>query len=539
MQTQHYLISIFLILFSVINCVDRRETFAENIRSYAKSVTKPTKTDELISDFKNKLILLFYTLTIDEINKIQVKFDLSDSLTLQIKAAPYARVSGAIKVEEEKPSGFFSFEKTLGSAVKEDDGRITFALIKTKSFANLILKYDTYTEKICKKKFIFKKCYKVKKQRERELTNSEQLIVRNAVEYSATNSILESVDILKNGDYELYMTDTGSIFSPDHKSVAHLTYFGNIAIGPISELNSILPIDYKYEFESGLNNGHLVKKATGDIIELNNYPNLNNGNYLNLVIKKGYFHKFNFIIKNKIKKFPSEYSNYMITASENGPYILEVKKNGNVILYQKNNKNNILWQTNTSNQGIGPYNFHLTNDKLLILEDSNGKILYQSEKYINLPTIFYGNSGSNGVHVYNGQNINGFVGQHLNQLHLESKECNIIYGGKIKIINRDISRSSSSDNNNIPYPDTYIYENFHASISNNNEYDICYTAQLRDYVWTSVGCNGEKVGYEITEKTRQNSDVSYNYIESLIIYVKEKEESVAITNRNVPKITTI
>ena len=50
----------------------------------------------------------------------------------------------------------------------------------------------------------------------------------------------------KIDDYELYMSNTGSIFSPDHKSVAYITYFGDIEIDPVFELNSILSLKSEY-----------------------------------------------------------------------------------------------------------------------------------------------------------------------------------------------------------------------------------------------------------------------------------------------------
>ena len=72
--------------------------------------------------------------------------------------------------------------------------------------------------------------------------------------------------------------------------------------------------------------------------------------------------------------------------------MFQKKKNVNLILYSKNNPNNILWQTNTANKGKGPYNLHLTNDKKLMLEDSNEEIIYQYRDYKEILTIFYGNS---------------------------------------------------------------------------------------------------------------------------------------------------
>ena len=538
MKIQKISIAIFFLILSLITCADRRTIFAENIRAYAHSRTKPAKADELVSDYQNRLTILFYDLTLKDLEETKVKFDLSDSLTMQIKTALYARSSGAIKIEEKTELDYSSYEETIGSAIKGDDGKISFALIKTKTFADLKKQYESYYVPECKRKFIFfNKCHDIEKQKERELTDAEKLIINDAVKYSAVNSILEGVEILKGGDYELYMSDTGNIFSPDHQSVAHVTYFGNIAIGPSSELNSLLPIDYQYEFKeykNDKNNGHLEKKITNNAIELNDYPVTSEQLHYNLIVKKGYFHKFNFLIKNEaLNMFPTQYANYIYKTSENGPYVLEVKKNGNVILYQKND-NKILWQTNTANQGKGPYNFHLTNDKILILEDSNGKILYQSGSYKNTPTIFYGNNGINGNFFYNGIKINpDGKSLPLNKLYIktENQKTSILYGGNVKEINREVLYYSDSFTFS-----SYEFTTFHAKFANYDDYDICYTVQITLWGWTAIGCNGEEVGYKITENGINNSEVNSYYLQSLVIFLKKKEEPVPQLSKFMPKV---
>ena len=306
----------FLIIF--INCEDRRTSFANNIKQYALSINRPKGTEEFVSGFENKLTLLFYTLTLKELEETKVKFDLSNELINQIKAAPYARSSAAKKINEAKVISYYSYEETLGAAIKEDDDRITFALIKTKSFAKLRVRYDHFYTEVCKTIFfIFKKCHNVLRLKEKSLTAADKELITQASKYSAINSILEGAEILEKGDYELYMSDTGSIFSPDHKSVAHITYFGNIAIGPVSELNAILPIEYSYE-KNYTNNtgrtgggGHFGGRKLSSVTEPTEndiqkyivgnctsfqYPTSKNDTGI-LVLKNGLFHKFNFLIK--------------------------------------------------------------------------------------------------------------------------------------------------------------------------------------------------------------------------------------------------
>ena len=522
MKVSKLLLSIILLMVSFIICEDRRTVFANNIKSYTKSKSKPNGIENVVKNFETELSVLFYTLTIKELNEVKVKFDLSDSLTQQIKIAPYARSSGAIKVSDNILSNYYTYEETIGSAIKEDDGKITFALIRTKSKATINYKYQTSTTRECHRSWLFfKKCHDVEFKVKLPLTEAEKILITEGVKYSVGKPILEGVEILKRNDYELYMTDKGSIFSPDHKSVAHITYFGNIAIGPVSELNAILPIVDNYTKEYA-------------------YPIKDNVYGEDLILNNGSFHKFDFLMSYGISKFPREYVNYMKEKSLNGPFILEVKKNGNVILYEKKT-NKIIWETKTSNQGVGPYNFHLTNDKKLILEDSNGKILYEYKYYSDVPTIFYGCYKETGGHVYNGHilypayqssglnkfmsNINHSQTEEVqypigpSQLHIKTDNDNkytITYGGRIKDSKEWFTFDNKGNNNNNLYPTQTKIDMFKAFFSNNNDYDICYTVRSSSHGWTNFGCNGEEVGIN-------SNDNSYIY--NLIIYIKEKRES--------------
>ena len=135
---------ILLLTLSLIACEDKRSIFAEKIRSYVQERTNPVKANELVYDIQNKLTILSYTLSLKELEEVKIKYDLSDSLVMQIKAAPFARTSGVKKIEEKLQSNFDTYEESLGAALKENDGKISFALIKTKSFAKLKAQYEKY-----------------------------------------------------------------------------------------------------------------------------------------------------------------------------------------------------------------------------------------------------------------------------------------------------------------------------------------------------------------------------------------------------------
>ena len=532
MKIEKLWLGTFLLIISFINCTDKSVIFAKNIEKIIENLKLPDKTYELVSKFDNKMSIFFYTATEKELDELQSKFDLSKDIIKQIKLIKSSREVNVRPVKEEIHPNFFSYESSIGAALKEDDGRISFALIKLKSFANLKTRYDTHKERSCSGWWIFKSCYDTLVKTEKAITPAEKLILSKAVEYSTSKELKEAVSILKRGDFLIYMTDSVSMFSPDHKSVMHIAYFGNIAIGPTSELNSILPVNYKFSLndKKGV---RLIKQATGDVFQLRNYPT-NEGissDIEDFVTNKGQFHKFNFLIKNKIKKFPGEYLPYMSGAAFNGPYVFELKKNGNLIFYQKSSNPfgaQTYWSSNTANKGTFPYNLYLTNDRKLVLKDAKGLIIYQSNGFVETPTVYYGNSGQYGSFSYNGflANTNRYSYLNPNTFYLktDNKNFNIEYEIRDKSNGRKFTYYT---NNNDVYSRNRIIKKgtsidyFKAKIiSGNNNFDLCYTAKLDYGKWTKIGCNGDVVGYLHNSKNDSRS------IKDLIIYVKEKSESI-------------
>ena len=526
MKETNYLI--FLLIVSFICCQEKKKILADNIEKNVLNRTLLNVSKELVLDCKNQLSVLFYTTTLNELKNIQDKFNLSDSIMNQIKTVPYIRSSGAVKVEESNLLNYYTYQETLGSVIKEDNGKINFALIRIKSKSLTNLRIESYTKRVCETiLLIFEKCHDEIYYGPKTITEEQKIKITEAIKFSAGNLLLKGVEILRRDDYELYMTDTSSIFSPDHQSVLHMTYFGNIAIGPLSELNAILPIDHEkhnYILEYG-------------------YPYRKVYNYYH---NKGLFHKFNFLIKNKTEftNFPAQYDNYIQEGAKKGPYILEIKKNGNVIFYEEKT-NNIIWQTNTTNQGKGPYNFYLTNDKILILEDSTGKIIYRSKEYKEMPTIFYGNCGEYCLHFTNGFILSplsdkygekgldpGFYdSEHLKPF-INPKEIHIMtdnddiyeitYGGKafnnsFSLFEYDNAGNHDNDFGNIDVKMSKFYANIKSEDDDN--YDICYLGYLNGYGWTNITCNGEEIG-------DKSNIVGKTYIQYLIIYLKEKGEPI-------------
>ena len=568
MKTPKLFTLIILLTLSFSNCGDRRAVFADNIKKYIKGITKPWGSESLVSNFDTKLTLLIYTLTLKQLDEVKIKFGLSNNLINQIKSAPFARASGCIKVGETTKPNYYTYEETIGSAIKEDDGRISFALIKTQAFAELKSRYDKFYTRSCSRTFIFfKECHNIEHLKLKNISPSEQIIINKAAKYAAVRKISEGADILKKGDFELYMTDTQSIFSPDRKSVAHLTYFGYIAIGPVSELNAVLPLKYQYVNSDAIKKKHnfgenkLVKFPTGAYTDEYSYPTFSKE--ADLALNLGLFHKFNFVSKFVINEFPGDYIRTLKERGESGPYVLELKKNGNLILYRKKD-NYYLWQSNTNTPGVkGPFNLHLRNDKVLVLEDSNGKILYQSKQYKDVPTIYYSSSTRYGKHVYNGLILNKLYFQsklnfanifkggnvkwvyeevrtpiYLNKLHIKTandRKYRLVYGGRILGTNNWFYYDNKGNYNPGKYNGEMRFNMFYATLSGgNNDYKICYTVRLNDIGWTSIACDGNKVGVEFERNTIWGIVKNRrHYIENIIIYVtKSKMSFIPVISKN-------
>ena len=74
---------------------------------------------------------------------------------------------------------------------------------------------------------------------------------------------------------------------------------------------------------------------------------------------------------------------------------------------------------------------------------------------------------------------------------------------------------------------------FYATLSGgNNDYKICYTVRLNDIGWTSIACDGNKVGVEFGRNGIFGIIKNIiHYIENIIIYVTKSKMSY------IPKIS--
>ena len=75
-------------------------------------------------------------------------------------------------------------------------------------------------------------------------TEEEKDTIYKVEEYYCRKYIIDHLDDIENNDYLIYLSEGTSIFSPDHKSLAYITSYGDIAIGPASEVNSLKDVEY-------------------------------------------------------------------------------------------------------------------------------------------------------------------------------------------------------------------------------------------------------------------------------------------------------
>ena len=84
-----FLLLLFILTFSYIYCEDRRKLFVENIKKYLSSLNKSKDAKELIEKFEVSTMILCNTLALNEIDEMQIKFGLSNSIIEQLKFAQY------------------------------------------------------------------------------------------------------------------------------------------------------------------------------------------------------------------------------------------------------------------------------------------------------------------------------------------------------------------------------------------------------------------------------------------------------------------
>ena len=127
-----------------------------------------------------------------------------------------------------------------------------------------------------------------------------------------------------------------------------------------------------------------------------------------------------------------------------------------------------------------------------------------------------------------------------------NEKYKITYGGRIK----GTDKWFNYDNKGNYHPELYKgetnFDMFYANLT--GDYDICYTACFNEKGWTSIACNGDKVGVESDVKkkgikfpffrkrkrnqNKKNIKNNNYYITSLVIYVKEKGESIPSISKN-------
>ena len=188
-----------LFIISLINCEDSKTLLTKKIEEYVKSLLTPSSTQNLIDSYDKKIVdAFFYTFDQNKVDEVKVKFNLPDSVVSCIKLARLAKINGN---ENLRSLSNYTYEKEIVSARREDDGKISLALLKTRSRALIKKRFEIYYTKECHTTaLIFKKCKKVSHIKEKKLTASEEALVNNAVQYSANQLLLDVINIIKKGD---------------------------------------------------------------------------------------------------------------------------------------------------------------------------------------------------------------------------------------------------------------------------------------------------------------------------------------------------
>ena len=200
MKIQKSLFIIFLLMANIINCEDGRTYIINLLEKYSKRVGQTTFPKNFVESYKANIIdVIFDTIEPSEIDDAKIIYNLPDSL---IKQAKSVKVNEPIIKENVKENNPYDiYELNLNIARKEDNGKITLALITTRSNAKAKKQKFTISVRVCEKvAIIFKKCHDEQRTGERDLNNSEKSQVISWIRFTTYKKLLEVVDILKKGN---------------------------------------------------------------------------------------------------------------------------------------------------------------------------------------------------------------------------------------------------------------------------------------------------------------------------------------------------
>ena len=199
MKIQKSLSIIFLLIATIIKCEDGRTYVIKTLEKYVRQMGTSTFPNFVVEKYENNVIdVIFDTIEPSELDDIKIMYNLPDSLIKQAKSVKVNEPSIQKNVKENNPYNIL--ELSLSIAYKEDNGKISLALITTRSKAIVRKQYETYNVKKCDRFLMFKNCHTEQQTVERDLDLGEMNEVVFRIRFEAYKKLLEVVDILKKGD---------------------------------------------------------------------------------------------------------------------------------------------------------------------------------------------------------------------------------------------------------------------------------------------------------------------------------------------------
>lgn len=521
------IISLFSSIFSAIDIQTKREIFADNIQSFIQDTKPPEKWNDYVYNVKAGASIIIYGIEFDQVSKVKNKFDLTEEMMTQIKAAKFCSSPNSYsKLENRKAYGTSSYQFDLGAAFREDE-MIYFALIRAQAECSTKTKYEIVKVEKCHRVLFWNSCHYEDVYVPRSYTGEEIRIVQTYLDYRSLQTIKSYLPRLREGNYQLIMSHGHSIYSEDGKSVAYFTDFGALAIGPTSKL-PVYSKPFKYYKYWDKEKAELVTKIAGSDHRIDCYiTDVKTKEKKCFTYLKGLYWKFNFVGRT-ISDYQRSIDRFELIERyrNNGKYLLELKSNGNMVITNTLN-NQITWQSYTANKGKGPYNLEITNNKTLVLFDSEDKIIYSSKPYVNVASVDYKVHQNGWYRGLNGEICgNTFTSvaidaisvsayKYYNDTSLSVKYT--VYNSQGATSKADGVRASISQTINgkeITQSIDYLEMHF----TRETGYNLCYSVFVRDEGWTDYACNGAYVG-------RQGySNTFYKNLMGLMVFIVPKNE---------------
>ena len=277
------------------------------IGKYSNYLKKPQTRAQTYVDF---IDILNY-------DSIKQKYGFPDELMNQLKRMLYSSVYASEQINYIQRADLSYLERIFGVAKKLDE-KVIFAILKTQTRSDLVIKYNIVRKRECTTVLFWKECEWVNEKVSRGFTESETNMINEGIKLHSEISMKNELNKL-GSSYQTVLTQGSYLYSPSGYTVLSIIRNGEININGIQE---------KFVWHSGV-----TRSYRGFINNINNQIN-------------------------------------------GEPHSLIITDNGNVVLNDKDGKKK--WESNSGNRGNPPYYSFLSDEGIFFVLTEKGFPVWNS-----------------------------------------------------------------------------------------------------------------------------------------------------------------